>query len=71
MIDGYSAYLLKLKEIYPETYLKIIEFPDAVVIGWINEIVGDQDMMKFKHPEAVKKYFDMKVLISGVMLNTK
>ena len=71
MIDGYAAFLIKFKEIYPETYLKVIEFPDAMVIGWINEIRQDKDMITMQAPEKVKQYFEMKMHISGIILRTK
>ena len=71
MTDGYTAFLVRLKDVYPETYLKIIEFPDPVVIGWINEIANIRDMITLQSPEKVKGFFDVKIAVSGVILNTK
>lgn len=71
MIDGYTAFLVKFKEVYPETYLKVIEFPESVIIGWINEIRQDRDMITMHAPEKVKNYFELKTKISSIILNTK
>jgi hypothetical protein len=71
MINGYTAFLMKIEKVYPELYLKIIEFPDAIVIGWMNEISTDRDMITMKCPEKVKNYFDMKIKISHIILNTR
>ncbi len=71
MTDAYTAFLIRLKEVYPETYLKIIEFPDPVVIGWINEIANVREMITMQSPEKVKGYFDMKVAVSGVILKDR
>ena len=71
MNDGYTAFLIKFKEIYPETYLKMIEFPEPIIIGWINEIHQDRDMITMQAPEKVKQYFELKMHISGIILRTK
>jgi len=58
MIDGYTAFLAKFAELYPELYIKVIEFPDAVIAGWINSIREDRDFITFRKPEKVKNYFE-------------
>lgn len=70
MIDGYTSFLIKFKEIYPETYLEIIEFPDATVVGWINEISNYKDMITLQHHKKVKDYFKMKIAVSKIMLES-
>lgn len=70
MTDGYKAFLIKLSDIYPETYLKIVEFPDHIIVGWINEISQVKEMITLQNPEQVKNYFDMKVRVSSIILNS-
>lgn len=71
MLDGYSAFLTKFKDYYPEIYLKLLEFPDPIVIGWINELRDDRKMINLTEPEKVKEYFDMKIAVSKIVLTTK
>jgi hypothetical protein len=61
MIDGHTTFLNNFKKHYPETYLKIIEYPDYIVIGWINEIQDIKDMITLKDVDGVKKYFEYKM----------
>ena len=68
MLDGYSAFLTNLKNIYPDLYLKIISFPDPIIIGWINEISENKSMIMFEDSKKVKDYFEMKIKISNIIL---
>ena len=68
MLDGYSAFLTNLKNIYPDLYLKIISFPDPVIIGWINEISENKSMILLEDSKKVKDYFEMKIKISSIIL---
>ena len=68
MLDGYSAFLTNLKNIYPDLYLKIISFPDPVIIGWINEISENKSMIMLEDSKKVKDYFEMKIKISNIIL---
>lgn len=68
MLDGYSAFLTNLKNIYPDLYLKIISFPDPVIIGWINEISENKSMIMLEDSKKVKDYFEMKIKISSIIL---
>ena len=68
MLDGYSAFLTNLKNIYPDLYLKIISFPDPVIIGWINEISENKSMILLEDSKKVKDYFEMKIKISNIIL---
>ncbi len=65
MLDGYSAFLTNLKNIYPDLYLKIISFPDPIIIGWINEISENKSMILLEDSKQVKDYFEMKIKISN------
>lgn len=71
MENGYTTFLINFKEFYPETYLKVIEFPDEVVIGWINEISKNRNMITLKEPENVKYFFEMKISVSRIILNDR
>lgn len=68
MLDGYSAFLTNLKNIYPDLYLKIISFPDPIIIGWINEISENKSMILLEDSKKVKDYFEMKIKISNIIL---
>ena len=68
MLDGYSAFLTNLKNIYPDLYLKIISFPDPIIIGWINEISENKSMILLEDSKQVKDYFEMKIKISNIIL---
>ncbi len=68
MLDGYSAFLTNLKNIYPDLYLKIISFPDPIIIGWINEISENKSMIMLEDSKKVKDYFEMKIKISNIIL---
>jgi len=68
MLDGYSAFLTNLKNIYPDLYLKIISFPDPIIIGWINEISENKSMIMLEDSKKVKDYFEMKIKISSIIL---
>lgn len=68
MLDGYSAFLTNLKNIYPDLYLKIISFPDPIIIGWINEISENKSMILLEDSKKVKDYFEMKIKISSIIL---
>ncbi len=68
MLDGYSAFLTNLKNIYPDLYLKIISFPDPIIIGWINEISENKSMILLEDSKQVKDYFEMKIKISSIIL---
>lgn len=68
MLDGYSAFLTNLKNIYPDLYLKIISFPDPIIIGWINEISENRSMIMLEDSKKVKDYFEMKIKISNIIL---
>lgn len=68
MLDGYSAFLTHLKNIYPDLYLKIISFPDPIIIGWINEISENKSMILLEDSKKVKDYFEMKIKISSIIL---
>lgn len=68
MLDGYSAFLTNLKNIYPDLYLKIISFPDPIIIGWINEISENKSMIMLDDSKKVKDYFEMKIKISSIIL---
>jgi hypothetical protein len=65
MIDGYSLFLLKFKEIYPETYIKIMDFPDSVVIGWINEIHNNKRMITLVDHQKVNDFFKVKITMNN------
>jgi hypothetical protein len=70
MIDySYTVFLDKFKEHYPETYIKVIEFPDAVIIGWINGIQDNMDMIQLKDIDKVKEYFEFKVKMFSNILH--
>jgi len=58
MIDGYTLFLNKFGKIYPEIYIKIVEFPDEIIIGWINTFKDDKKMMTLERHDLVKDYFD-------------
>lgn len=68
MLDGYSSFLTNLKNIYPDLYLKIISFPDPIIIGWINEISENKSMILLEDSKKVKDYFEMKIKISNIIL---
>lgn len=68
MLDGYSAFLTNLKNIYPDLYLKIISFPDPIIIGWINEISENKSMIMLEDSKKVKDYFEMKIKIANIIL---
>lgn len=68
MLDGYSAFLTNLKNIYPDLYLKIISFPDPIIIGWINEISENKSMILLEDSKQIKDYFEMKIKISNIIL---
>lgn len=63
MIDGYTLFLNKFGKIYPETYIKIIEFPDEIITGWINGIRENRKMLSLEDHTRVKAYFDELVAI--------
>ena len=63
MIDGYTAFLTRFGELYPETYIKIIEFPHEIIIGWINTIKDDRKILTLEDHERAKTYFDQLLAI--------
>lgn len=71
MINSHSIFLNKFKEYYPEIYLKVIEFPDPFVVGWINEISQYKEMITLENPQKVKEYFEMKVAMYNGFLQKK
>lgn len=63
----YDNYLNKIKEKYPNIYLKLIDFPDATIKGTINEMVTDK--IDLDNEEQVISFFKMRMKLTRYLKN--
>lgn len=64
----YQAFLKNFKEQYPEIYMKIVMYPDEIVVGWINELAHRKEYMNMEKKEEVAEYFKTKIALMKIIL---
>lgn len=62
----YNNYLDKLKEKYPDIYLKLIDFPDATIIGIFNEMLINKIDLNKK--EQVITFFNNRIKLTRYLI---
>ena len=61
----YSNYLNKIKELQPDIYLKLIDYPDSTLIGIMNDMITSS--LDLKDQEAVTSFFSTRPQLTKVI----
>lgn len=55
-MNPYNQYISKIKDLYPDIYLKLIDYPEETMLGMINEMHTNR--INLEDEEKCKDFFD-------------
>ena len=55
----YQVYLKKISDTHPDLYIKLLDYPDATIVGIMNDMISSK--LNLDDNNAVKKFFSTRL----------
>ena len=61
----YFNYLTSIKDKQPDLYIKLLDYPDATIVGIMNDMISSK--LDLNNNDAVKKFFSTRLHFSKII----